>query len=102
MPTSFAVDVRLNLLNELGQGMQGLNTQLQGAQRQIDSLGKSFSQLFAFKEMERAGKATLGFIGGMVKSSMDLQTAMVNVKIATNASNSEMAKMHDLVIKTSQ
>ena len=102
MSTSFSVDVRLNLMNELSRGMQGLNTSLRGAQSQVDRLSRSFSQLFAFKELESGGKAVVGFVGGMAKSAMDLQSAMVNVRIATNASTQQMQQMHDLVLRTSQ
>ena len=101
MATSFAVDVRLNLFNELSRGMSQLNSSLGQAQRSVDSMQSSFQKMFAFRELEQGGKAIVGFIGGMAKSAASLETAMNSVKISTGANVGQMKTMHDLALSVS-
>ena len=131
MATVHTIDINVNLINNAGAGLGGLNAVFAQLNQQslkfsqtlrvdvdnslnivnktilnmrqsAQNTQSAFMQMFLLHEAVRFGETTLGMFGGIIQSAADFETAMGNVRMATGATTAEMGLLGDAVIRISQ
>ena len=89
----YEVEIQINVINNAQAAMRGIGQQAQQLQRQTESLGKAFTQIFVGREIEKWSMAGLKGIGGMIKAAGDLEAAMLSLRTATGMSAAQASDM---------
>lgn len=107
MATVYAVDVNVNLLNQAGGSSAGngpmgsasalrdLDRGIQDVQRSSEKMMGTWGKLFAFREMEKFGRAGAEAFNGIIQNAGNLEESMLNVRLGLNLTAGETDRLKD-------
>ena len=109
MATAYAIDVNVNLLNSLGGSSGGggagpaggvsqlrdLDRGIQDVQRSSERMIGTWGKLFAFREMEKFGRAGVDAFKGVIENAGNLEESMLNVRLGLNLTADQTDRLKD-------
>ena len=108
MATVYAVDVNVNLLNQAGSSggggsgpagsasaLRDLDRGINDVQRSSERMMGTWGKLFAFREMEKFGRAGVDAFKGVVANAATLEESMLNVRLGLSLTADETERLKD-------